>query len=75
MLKYSPTTDDGRSRLGYFYISISDYKNRYIAREIENRDNMLPKKHIVSKKQKPTFILEKHRIFVLIKCSIQNKIS
>ena len=27
MLKYSPTTDDGRSRLGYFYIFISDYKN------------------------------------------------
>ena len=27
MLKYSPTTDDGRSRVGYFYISISDYKN------------------------------------------------
>ena len=27
MLKYSPTTVDGRSRLGYFYIFISDYKN------------------------------------------------
>ena len=27
MLKYSPNTDDGRSRLGYFYIFISDYKN------------------------------------------------
>ena len=27
MLKYAPTTDDGRSRVGYFYISISDYKN------------------------------------------------
>jgi hypothetical protein len=27
MLKYSPTTDDGRNRLGYFYIFISDYKN------------------------------------------------
>ena len=27
MLKYSPTTDDGRSRVGYFYILILDYKN------------------------------------------------
>ena len=27
MLKYSPNTDDGRSRLGYLYIFISDYKN------------------------------------------------
>ena len=27
MLKYSPTTDDGRSRVGYFYIFILDYKN------------------------------------------------
>jgi hypothetical protein len=24
MLKYSPTTDDGRSRVGYLYIFISD---------------------------------------------------
>jgi len=27
MLKYSPTADDGRSRVGYFYIFILDYKN------------------------------------------------
>ena len=27
MLTYSPTTDDGRSRVGYFYILILDYKN------------------------------------------------
>jgi len=27
MLKYSPTTDDGGSRVGYFYMFNLDYKN------------------------------------------------